>query len=1012
MRRVLAAVLAAMWAVWAGVSLAGADRPVRVDREGVLRWADDNREVALLGVNTYTPFTIDHAEIKRLGVDHRQVIRDDVAHFRRLGFGCIRVHCFERQFSDTEGNLIDNEHLALLDDLIDVCRSNGIYTVLTPIAWWGGGSWTIHTQGFSDVYTMQQLTSDRTTWPIQARFLKQFAEHVNRFTGRRYADDPCVLAFECINEPLYPKDTPDSLVTAYIDTLVDGLRASGTTKPIYYNSWQGRNAATAASRVDGVTCNYYPTGLVAGHELAGPQLGRIRASSLHPDAAIALKSRMAYEFDAADVGASYMYPALAKLFRAEGVQVAAQFQYDALPLADVNRNWQTHHLNLIYTPGKALSMAIAAEVFTRVPRFTPFNVCNEEMAFPPFRVSVAEDLAEMITPEAYLHSNTTRTPPPDPAALERVWGCGSSPVIAYGGTGAYFFDRAAPGVWRLQIYPDVFTVADPFTGTPEVKVKVLPTRHPMTVRLPDLGEAFTVWAVKDPSMKTYATARNGVFEATPGDYFLTGAGHSEKGFTHEIRMKLAALAPSFRAPQPAEATIPLVRATLTPQWRAGVALDVNAEAALATNLIARFVSAEGRTHEITLKATAPERSIGRFEGTLAGAALTPGVWGVTFRATGPGGTIEIPAGPGADVNWLRVAGETSPLMRLPENPPAVIRNGIQTTDTAIVMDDVVARAAIRLAVSDYGEASAAAGYTLPFTSRELSATSGNRWGLRIVARGGATGARVEIGFRMKNGQGLGCNLRIGPDWCESVVPAAELAPLWGLPSREAFHWSEVERISVLTGAWLFREGGPEGGQTFDLAALEWVPLAPALRLDAVAEGAAWSLFDPQAWLRVPLWHAPLQRWTLTDDRGRTAVHLAAERFDGEHESLSLRAPCDGKTFARLWETEGADATLVIRVRATQPKTTAFELALVEDSGVAWGMNVPLTGEWQTLRIPTTKLRLFTQWDKTMASKADSHLRLSRLSAVSVCFGKWLFPQAASEPHAFEIAALGIECLAR
>ncbi|MDD4026214.1 MAG: hypothetical protein PHN85_09870 [Kiritimatiellae bacterium] len=143
----------------------------------------------------------------------------------------------------------------------DECRRNGLYTVLPPISWWGGGTWTSATKGFSDLYAMQQLTTDRATWEIQARLLGQFARHVNRYTGKRYADDPCILAFESINEPLYPKDTPDSPVTAYIDTLTEALRASGTAKPIYYNSWQQRNQAAGASKADGVTCAIYPTGL-------------------------------------------------------------------------------------------------------------------------------------------------------------------------------------------------------------------------------------------------------------------------------------------------------------------------------------------------------------------------------------------------------------------------------------------------------------------------------------------------------------------------------------------------------------------------------------------------------------------------------------------------------------------------------------------------------------------------------------------------------------------------------
>jgi hypothetical protein len=53
------------------------------------------------------------------------------------------------------------------------------------------------------------------------------------------------------------------------------------------------------------------------------------------------------------------------------------------------------------------------------------------------------------------------------------------------------------------------------------------------------------------------------------------------------------------------------------------------------------------------------------------------------------------------------------------------------------------------------------------------------WGLRIVARGGASGARSELGFRMKNGQGLGCNLRVGTGWSETVHPGRRAAPAVG-----------------------------------------------------------------------------------------------------------------------------------------------------------------------------------------------------------------------------------------
>ena len=105
-----------------------ADRLAKVDAEGVMRWTDDGSEVALFGVNYYPPFTVDYKSIKEKGLDFSQVMREDVAHFRRLGLTCIRIHCFDRQFSAHDGAFLNNHHVALLDELIDLCAKNGIYT--------------------------------------------------------------------------------------------------------------------------------------------------------------------------------------------------------------------------------------------------------------------------------------------------------------------------------------------------------------------------------------------------------------------------------------------------------------------------------------------------------------------------------------------------------------------------------------------------------------------------------------------------------------------------------------------------------------------------------------------------------------------------------------------------------------------------------------------------------------------------------------------------------------------
>jgi hypothetical protein len=983
---------------------AEADRQAQVDAQGVLRWCDDAGEVALLGVNYYTPFTIDYAELARLGIDHRQTIRNDVAHFRRLGLGCIRLHCFDREFSDAAGNFIDNRHVELLDFLIDECRRSDIYTVLTPIAWWGGVYAPGSTQGFSERYPMPQMTTDPQAWAAQVCFLKQFAEHVNRYTGKRYADDPAVLAFECINEPLYPKNTPDSAVTAYINTLADALRSAGTKKPIYYNSWNGRNAAAGAARIDGVTGSIYPTGLASGRGLAGPQLDRAKGSSLRPADAIATKSRMIYEFDAADVPGSHMYPSMAKFFRSEGVQVAAQFQYDPLPLAAANHNWMTHHLNLVYTPGKAIALAIAAEVFRRVPRGVAFGTLPEAADFPPFRSSGEADLSEMVTDKAYLNSNATETPPPKSEALTRVWGCGSSPIVTYGGSGAYFLDRAAPGVWRLQLYPDVFTEADPYTGTGEVKVRVLSGRHAMTLHLPDLGGAFTVRPFDGQTAgASLAQAGKGAFAVPPGDYLLTRSGAlPEKAALRQAGV----LAPRYVAPAPDAAAAPLLRADVPKQWRAGVPLALRAEAVDATNVTVRLTSAAGMEQRFKM---VPMHGF-VYLAEIPGHALTPGDWQVTFLAAGPNGTTSCPGAATLDAAWFPDARSAVPLLSVPETAGAAsgletARNGVATVEVAVVNGRVPGSRALRLTVDGVGEGTSAAGYTLPFR-RPDAPLALRQAGLRAVARGGTGGAKIEIGFRMKNGQGLGCNLSVGSGWSETVVPVSEMIPLWGLRSAEAFRWEEVASVSVLTGAWLLKRDGVDR-QTADVEALEWVRLEKAFPLSAADSARPWGLFDLGAGLRAPVWSAPLRRWRVTDDRGRPAIHLGADTFAGDNDCVSLRVGCEGKTFARLWQTDGEHAVLHVRARATGPRTTAFELAFNEAGGVAWGTVVALAGDWQTYQIPVARLKLFTQWDKSMSKRAGPHLRMSRLESVNICFGKWLFPEAAAEPHAVEIAAIGI-----
>src|SRR5439155_22582126 len=151
------------------------------------------------------------------------------------------------------------------------------------------------------------------------------------------------------------------------NSLTDQVRTRGCEKPVLYNVSQDFRIGEAIrrSKAQAVTFGWYPTAVNAGHELEGNYL---RGTGAYPDMLrpeLASLPRIVYEFDSPDLRMGTMYPAMARTFRAVGTQFAAMFAYDMLATASRNLGWQTHFLNLVYTPRKAMSAIIAAEAMRR-----------------------------------------------------------------------------------------------------------------------------------------------------------------------------------------------------------------------------------------------------------------------------------------------------------------------------------------------------------------------------------------------------------------------------------------------------------------------------------------------------------------------------------------------------------------------------------------------------------------------------------------------------------------------
>lgn len=525
----LPALLILLSCTWSYAQRATKNNVVYVDSKGVIRYTKGGAEAAFFGVNYTVPFAYGYRSIKALNLDLKKEIDKDVYHFARLGIDAFRVHVWDVEISDSAGNLLQNEHLDLLDYLLAALKNRGIKTIITPIAYWGNGypERDEPTPGFSTKWGKARANINDSAIGAQENYLQQFFRHVNPYTNTNCQQDPDVIAVEINNEPIH--NGPKAGVTSYINRMISAIKSTGCTKPLFYNISQNASYAdaVAASNVSGFSMQWYPSNLVANREVKGNFLPNVDVYAIPFDTIPSFrnKARMIYEFDPADILQSNMLPAMARSFKAAGFQWATQFAYDPLATAYGNTEYQTHYLNLAYTPAKAVSLLIASKVFHRIPRLKNFGSYPADSTFDVFRVSYKNDLSEMNSGDEFYYSNNTSTMPASAAALQHIAGVGSSPVVHYGGSGAYFLDKLEDGIWRLEVMPDAIYIRDPFErASPKKEVtRIEWNRHAMQLVIPDLGEEFTLQPLNEGNHLTAAVTGNR-FVIEPGAYLVTRKG--------------------------------------------------------------------------------------------------------------------------------------------------------------------------------------------------------------------------------------------------------------------------------------------------------------------------------------------------------------------------------------------------------------------------------------------------------------------------------------------------------
>lgn len=501
-------------------------KDVYVDDSGVMRWGGTHKEVQGFGVNYTVPFAHGFRTANSLGIDLKKAIDNDVYHFSRLGFDLYRIHVWDTEISDEFGNVIENEHLDAFDYLLNKLKNNNINFIITPIAFWGNG-WpepNDETLGFSNKYGKGDCLTNPEAIKAQQNYLYQFLNHVNPYTGTAYKDEPNIIAFEISNEPHHRGKA--EMVTQFVKGMTNSMRKTGTKKPIFYNISHAVHFTDAYFKggIQGGTFQWYPTGLGYQREILGNLLPNVNDYTIPFNETIRKHhgAKLVYEFDAADVGKSYIYPVMARSFREAGIQIATHFAYDPTYSAYANTEYNTHFMNLVYTPQKALSLMICSEVFHQIPLYKNFGKYPDNISFDNFKVDYENDLAEYNSQNKFIYTNNTISEPKNINKLNQIAGFGNSKVIKYEGKGAYFLDKIKTGLWRLEVMPDAIWVDNPFGhNSPKKTVAVVNWEEwKMSVSLEDLGSNFTIEAINSNnnfSSKVDATT----FSIMPGTYMLS-----------------------------------------------------------------------------------------------------------------------------------------------------------------------------------------------------------------------------------------------------------------------------------------------------------------------------------------------------------------------------------------------------------------------------------------------------------------------------------------------------------
>ncbi len=561
----------------------GTPKPLRpiICRDGVLHYKDGG-EVALWGVNMQTALSWEYnGRLKPSGVPLeaealKKITEQNLDQLELMGAQVIRAHLLPSDFTDAEGNLRDTLFLDVLDHLVAQCRQRGIYIYMTLAN--DMNTYYCH-DSFMAGQDIRKWLFDEPFVTRLERYIQALLNHRNRYTSQAFRDEPAIAVFEVINEPRYlsyPDIAGDpacaryreafdqwcaargikenqsacfrtyryELVRRVVDRLAKAIRGTGSRKPVVWNlNWpqmilehEDVFQALADSSVDAVSFCCYP----GQRDVPNPYWnhpmdlsGRNYLPYLRDCYAkyeqlrwllgerFAHKAKVTYEFETFYNTTGYLYPAMARLFRALGSQMAMVWQYSLTPAASYCTG--SHYLNLEGSPQKAVSFRVAMRAFGEMPRHVEYDTeAKTEMTRGHWAISFDRNLSVFSDEQSLIYSGSFEKPPlPIGTHVHEIVGCGRSPLASYEGSGAYFVQVEGDHV-DVRILPDVSYLRPLWQGRGRPPWKPAcsfdtQTRHRLTLHLPGWEGKLMIQNLADTTKEAGKTT-DGTFDITPGRY--------------------------------------------------------------------------------------------------------------------------------------------------------------------------------------------------------------------------------------------------------------------------------------------------------------------------------------------------------------------------------------------------------------------------------------------------------------------------------------------------------------